>query len=403
MFINRIYESKKIGKKIYLWGLGVQGLACLNKIEQEGIKIDGIVDMKAHEISRGFAFGYPMMTFEELQNKENISNVYFLIAVSTYKSIFSIEQTCKNAGLKEKDDYCYVGNRKMLFVDVSGRCNLKCPSCMVANHTEGSIAYDQRKFMSVEMFQKVIRKAKKDWQGCECVSLFNFGEPLLNPNIDKMIQIIREEKYSSVISTNLSVDIDLKKIVKVNPDIIKVSLSGYSQKIYETTHTGGDIRLVLSNMYKLKYYIDKYKSETKVLVGYHLYNNNREEGKKIKSICEELNFVYQPCEAIYNNIFKITGKEEFTLQDKEFISKYYPNPDIYLNNQDYGDATKECARITDFLFVDWDGKIILCCQTLHDKCLMGINYLDVSIEEIQEARKNHPVCVWCKENGFAEL
>ena len=64
------------------------------------------------------------------------------------------------------------------------------------------------------------------------------------------------------------------------PDIIKISLSGFYKEAYDKTHTGGDINLVKSNLYKLKYLIDRYKKDILVDINYHKYIDN--SGKNLK-------------------------------------------------------------------------------------------------------------------------
>ena len=57
--------------------------------------------------------------------------------------------------------------------------------------------------------------------------------------------------------------------------------------------------------------------------------------------------------------------------------------------------------IDNALFVDWDGNIILCCQSLREKGLLNVSYLDTTMEEIQSLREKQEICSWCKKNGLA--
>ena len=82
-------------------------------------------------------------------------------------------------------------------------------------------------------------------------------------------------------------------VAKCEPDYLKISLSGYYPEAYNNTHQGGDITLVKSNLYRLKYMLDKHNSNTLVDINYHLYkDNNGKNLKKMTELAEELGL---PC------------------------------------------------------------------------------------------------------------
>ena len=213
----------------------------------------------------------------------------------------------------------------------------------------------------------------------------------MSPYLPEIINIIKSEGLLSIISTNLSNEKNIDEIIKAEPDHIKVSLSGYTQEIYKTTHNGGDIRLVKSNLYRIRYLLDKYKLNTNLWIF-----------KNLVMLCNELGYIFQPKEALYCNMFKKIGIEKFNESDIEFIKKYYDDYDKILNppiiNNDISNI--HCNMLENSIFIDYDGKIILCCSTLRNNEILDINYLDVSIEKIQAERKKSLICKKCKEYGF---
>ncbi len=52
------------------------------------------------------------------------------------------------------------------------------------------------------------------------------------------------------------------------------------------------------------------------------------------------------------------------------------------------------------LFVDWDGKVILCCYFRADESFFSYSFLDVSMENIQRDRQSHALCKKCMEYGL---
>ena len=68
----------------------------------------------------------------------------------------------------------------------------------------------------------------------------------MHPYIDKIIDYVHERNVSVALSSNLSIKFEnrIEKIIKSNPDYLKISLSGFFPKAYNQTHEGGDINLV---------------------------------------------------------------------------------------------------------------------------------------------------------------
>lgn len=180
--------------------------------------------------------------------------------------------------------------------------------------------------MSFELFCKILDKVQIELPHCLGIFLFNYGEPLLSPDLPKMIQEIHSREMIAIISSNLSVEYDFDSLLIDPPDIFKISISGFTQKIYETTHNGGNIHLVKTNMYRIRMIEDKLKTRVNVVVGYHVYNNNQgSEYIAAEELCKELGFLFQPRKANFCNIPKQAGIDPFSESDIRFISEYYPN------------------------------------------------------------------------------
>ncbi|EDN65906.1 radical SAM family protein [Beggiatoa sp. PS] len=94
----------------------------------------------------------------------------------------------------------------------------------------------------------------------------------------------------SEISTNLNVK-NIKAVVTASPNKLIISLSGYDNHIYSQTHKKGHSHLVISNLYKLRYYMDTLKTVFPVEVSYHLYRHNiGKDVERIRSISHDLGF-----------------------------------------------------------------------------------------------------------------
>ena len=155
--------------------------------------------------------------------------------------------------------------------------------------------------MKLEDVERVLEKIVKESPNTSHVSLYSWGEPLLHPDIDKIIRMFHEKNIAVGLSTNLSHEMNSKIdiVAKCEPDYLKISLSGYYPEAYNNTHQGGDITLVKSNLYRLKYMLDKHNSNTLVDINYHLYkDNNGKNLKKMTELAEELGFTLSTVHAL---------------------------------------------------------------------------------------------------------
>lgn len=389
-------------KDIYIWGLGVFGLALLADLRREGIKVKGIIDKRSRQLTCGAETYQGITLFKGIDEIESISDAFFVITATKPQSIREICESIKDTCVLEEHrgvNYIIANDEKSIYVDISGVCNLRCKSCQVSNHDPCMYDYSNRGFMSTELYEKILSKIKKDFPQNKCIFLYIFGDPLLNKSLAEIIDITHKYGMYAILSTNLSMEVDMEKIVKANPNSIKISVSGFSQEIYGTTHNGGNIALVKANMYYLSYLIQKYKATTNVIVGYHLYNNNDGyEKEKMEELCQECGFLFQTVVAGYQNSFKRWGMAEFTDDDRNFINTYYSNPDDILHTLSMPKGINRCGYLDDGLFVDYDGKVLLCCSIMHKEGIYG-NYLQNSLEDINNERRKSWICKKCMEFG----
>jgi MoaA/NifB/PqqE/SkfB family radical SAM enzyme len=85
---------------------------------------------------------------------------------------------------------------RTIIIDPSNICNLKCPLC---NNGSGMMKAEKA-FMKEDLLRKII----KEIPTIKHVSFFNWGESLLNPEINKLLRIIKKKNIHVSIHSNLS-------------------------------------------------------------------------------------------------------------------------------------------------------------------------------------------------------
>jgi radical SAM protein with 4Fe4S-binding SPASM domain len=105
----------------------------------------------------------------------------------------------------------------------------------------------KRKMMDVKTFQAVLDILKP--YAFE-VSLHNWGEPLLNPDIFPMISYAQANNVGTNMSTTLTTatDDDISKIIQSGLEYLVVSLNGTSAETYNAYIPRGDFQQALHNL-----------------------------------------------------------------------------------------------------------------------------------------------------------
>ena len=131
-------------------------------------------------------------------------------------------------------------------IDICNVCNLRCPLCPTGNLT---IARRQA-MLSLDQFKVIFDKIR---EYALVVSLYNHGEPLLNPDVFSIIEHIHRNRVGTNISSNFNwpQPVDVNDFIRSGLDYVTVSLDGVSQASYEQYRVRGDINEVFDNLKRL--------------------------------------------------------------------------------------------------------------------------------------------------------
>lgn len=404
-FFERKLNINEIkGRPVYICGLNVTCIGLIKYLVQMGVSVACISDLFRENISDiNDSFFYCRI----------VRKGTFLKQISEEKIVSPIVFACYE---NNKDNICAcnlvysinpdantisINNPYEAYIDVSGTCNLRCRSCQVYNHSPESFNHNNRGNMSFDLFCKILNKILTDMPDVLGIFMFNYGEPLLCPSLPEMIHEIHRRGLVAIISSNLSVKYDFDALIKAEPDIIKISISGFTQDVYSSTHNGGDIELVKRNMLEINTLRKKYGTQTLVFVGYHVYKNNGgTDYDKAKQFCEELDYLFVPKNALFCNIPKKTGIDKYSEIDLDFINNYYINTKKILMHKKQISNESVCRNCIDRLFIDYNGDVFLCFMVMHNDAVFK-DYLSTQIDTIRDWQQNHYICNECKRCGYA--
>ncbi|MDR0733051.1 MAG: hypothetical protein LBF08_03180 [Dysgonamonadaceae bacterium] len=311
-----------------------------------------------------------------------------------------MEAFCTQNGFEAGKDFYSTKNIIEFLVDISGTCNLTCPSCPRGNSPRNAI----KGFMEVALFKKIVDKILTDEPDLPCLALFNWGEPFLHPNLAECVGYLKEKNVYSVLSSNMSIEKSIDNALRSNPDWLKVSISGYYQDVYATTHTGGDINLVKSNLYRIRYIIDKYRLSTKVEIRYHRYLNNMgQDWEKIRELCQELDFALYDIVAYLQPLERILDyHERKSVKNLETLIPLFIDKEVYkVKNEASEKVNTTCKYQVNQISIDCNGKLQLCCATYDDANNFDMDYLTTSLQDIVKKKLVHDFCKKCKRYGLS--
>lgn len=255
------------------------------------------------------------------------------------------------------------------FIDPINICNLRCPLCPTGRgilaRPRGQLALDSLKKIVDEIAPYAYR-----------VELYNWGEPLLHPDIFEIIEYSSQHRITVGLSSNLNrLDANAaRRLIESGLSQLTVSIDGATQESYETYRRRGKLDTVLKNLQML---INTRRALGRtnpfiiwrMLIGKH----NEYEIEAVRALAYEIGV----------DSFS-TGVLYVDTHDSEQITQWLPETPEY---NAYGDRdiapenTWDCADLWETMVINWDGGVAPCCW-LHDPAHDFGNALHQTVREV---------------------
>jgi MoaA/NifB/PqqE/SkfB family radical SAM enzyme len=294
-------------------------------------------------------------------------------------------------------------------IDISGTCNLRCPSCPVGNHTQQGYGLKRKSgFMDVQMFDDILTKIGLEDSEPD-IQLYNWGEPLLHPQYAEIIKLVKDKQWYCVVSTNLSHEnIDMRMVAKYLPSHFRVSLSGFYQDTYSKGHRNGHVDVVKSNLYRLHHAIIKQHGTeflSKVEVCYHVYRDNVEKDIfMMNELCQELGYRFSPYWAVLMPLEGVLdyiagkAKEDMVQIANRLLISVQEGLDIAKQN-----PLDDCPLRSGATTINYDGSVALCCTVYDEVNTISPSFLQTPAQELQDMKYAHDLCKTCMSYNLHSL
>lgn len=282
---------------------------------------------------------------------------------------------------------------KKIFIEITNICNLKCNFCPDTKR--------QLRYMSKEEFTHVIEKVKPY---ADHIYFHLMGEPLLNPEVESLLETCHQNGLKVNITTNGTLLKRVKAVLLNAPALRKVSISLHSFEANEGIAT-------------LEEYIAdtvgfvNEASEKGIFCELRLWNKNSEGIQASNKLnLDIINMLEQSLQLDFRLKTVMEQRNNFKLKDNLFIQlaeKFeWPNIDRNIVDEDVF-----CYGLRDQFGVLVDGTVVPCCLDNEGNIPLG-NIFKQPIEEIlnsDRARKMYDGFTGrfaaeelCKKCGFAK-
>lgn len=250
----------------------------------------------------------------------------------------------------------------MLVMDIASSCNAKCPFC-----ARKCLESPPQGFMDEFVFESIFNQVKRSPK-IQRISLYAFGEPLLNPNAGKYIRQLSSLKRTLVLSTNST---NLEKFYDelMLLDILQFSIEGCDKQSYEQNRAGLKFEHTISRLKEFDARIRERRLRnlhTPHRFLHCLLTKQTNIQKFIEcwgAFVDEIRFSVLGPHLIHNN----NDIAEFT---------YPPNMESDCFKFDMRASTRNCAYIQNAITINSNGDAVMCCSDFDQTIKLG-DYKDL--------------------------
>jgi MoaA/NifB/PqqE/SkfB family radical SAM enzyme len=277
-----------------------------------------------------------------------------------------------------------------LYLSTNTVCNIHCKSC-----PRGRGEPELGGMMSLKMLERILEKATVEARVIT-VQLYRYNEPFLIPHIADMVAACHQYGIPVLLSTNLSSPAaweNVPKTMKEKPETLLISVSGYTQTIYERSHKGGDIEYVKNRMHALAQIVEP---ETTVQVSWHRYKYNEFQMRLMRFYSDCLGFNFVP---YGTSLFS----HDLVMEEWK-TGKHNPaGEDLVIP---VSEAKAECLKrkwwpcvLQDqILGISASGHYLRCPNFINADNILG-DFFNKSIPDILSERKQDQFCEECRKVG----
>ncbi len=287
-----------------------------------------------------------------------------------------------------------------LAVEPTNACNLRCPLCPTSQ-----VMTRKKGFMKHEDFRLIVDDVAGLTRG---ITLSFAGEPLLCPDVFKMVHYAESRGISVYVDTNGTVD-RTGEIIDSGLSVIDISLDGASRESYEQYRIGASFEKVTENIRKLsRARRDAGAEEPEIIIQFVVFKHTEHEVEAVEKLSREL--------GADTLILKTAAlnTSALGLDQQETADRYLPRDSRYgrFASQDSA-ASANAYRMCEWAFsgvILYNGDVTSCCYDHDAVQRVGNVFTDGGFRQVWESpryramrrdilRRRLPLCRTCSFAG----
>ncbi|MGE5197645.1 MAG: glycosyltransferase [Deltaproteobacteria bacterium] len=185
---------------------------------------------------------------------------------------------------RDASSFAAPGYPYILQIEPTNLCNLACPLCPVSENK----LTRERRHMSSKEFQAIIDDMQ---EYLLFLILWDWGEPLMNPDLPEMIKYASVRDIRTVTSTNAHFFTDtdyIERILRSGLTTLIIAIDSLQQDRYKEYRKGGDLRKAVQGLEKLIEIKKKVKSKTLLNLRMVVMKNNEDELQAMRDFSRKI-------------------------------------------------------------------------------------------------------------------
>jgi radical SAM protein with 4Fe4S-binding SPASM domain len=233
----------------------------------------------------------------------------------------------------------------LMHIDPVNYCNLHCPLCPTGRGVLGR----ERGRMSLDLFRDLVDEIA---DRIYFLNLYNWGEPLLHPQIFDMVAYATGKGLSVRISSNLNrvTPGQARLMVESGLEELLVDFDGATQETYEKYRVGGSLAAVVENIRRIVDVKRRFRTPFPLITARALVmRHNQSEIPAIADLAWSLGVDRFETAPIYVNLGRADDVEEWLPEARQCVPSQRPV------------SPRKCDQLWLDLTISWDGGVFPCC------------------------------------------
>lgn len=260
---------------------------------------------------------------------------------------------------------------KKVYIEITNICNLKCNFC------PSSSLNRTLKFMNEEAFVHVLNEVK---QYTDHIYFHLMGEPFLNKNVGKFLDISGEHGLKVNITTNGTLIQKVKEKLLSKKALRQINISLHS---FEANDVSKDLNTYISDIAD---FVNEANEKSEMICAIRLWNMDNDELKACNDLNDDiLSMLEEKLDLNIRLSEELQHSHNIKLKERVYLNmaEKFEWPDM---DRDIIDENVFCYGLRDQIGILVDGTVVPCCLDSEGKIPLG-NIFSSSLGEIIDGER----------------